>query len=165
MSRFSRPTLGSEVSSRVLYVAGVGQQMNTHKADVLAVFSVFGAVDEVEFVPNKRFCFVVFGDILSATAAKQGLSDQHIECFRGKVYIQYAVENSPRSPGPPEPECISLTAEVVVPGLEVVDEFVTVEDEELLLSDSFAGPNAKAWIESLSRRVQVDEYEEILQSS
>ena len=158
MARFCKPAVGSEAvdhPSRVLYVAGVGHQMNTLKADVLAEFAVFGVVEEVEFVPNKRFCFVVFADTLSATAAKQSLSDRHIDRFKGKVFIQYAIENSPRSPGPPEPECVYLTAEVVVPGLEVRGEFLTEEDEQILLSDEYAGPSAPQWTESLSRRVQV----------
>ena len=148
-------TEATETPSRVLYVAGVGQQMNTLKTDVLAEFAAFGAVEEVEFVANKRFCFVVFEDAHSATAAMEALSDRHIERFKGRVFIQYAVENAPRSPGPPEPECVSLTAEVVVPGLEVLEEFVSEEDEQILLSDEYAGPNAPHWKESLSRRVHV----------
>ena len=141
--------------SRVLYVAGVGHKMNTHKADVLAEFSAFGAVEEVEFVPNKRFCFVIFKETEAATAAIQNLSDRHIERFHGKLFIQYAIENTPRNLCPLEPECVSLTAEVVVPGLEILDEFLTEHEEQILLSDEYAGQNASHWTESLSRRVQV----------
>ena len=92
---------------RVLYVADVGQHLNTIKADVKADFAAFGTVEEAEFVVNKRFGFVVFKYTHSTAAAKGSHS----------ALIQHAVENAPRSPGPLQPDCLSLTAEVLVLGL------------------------------------------------
>ena len=54
---------------------------------------------------------------------------------------------------PPEPECTSTTAQVSVPGLSLLEDFLT-PDEETLLLESLCGQDAH-WQQTITRRVQV----------
>jgi hypothetical protein len=58
---------------------------------------------------------------------------------------------------PPEPECISETEDIVVPGLHLFTEFVSLEEEKELLefSDQKDDNGRQFWKTNLHRRVQV----------
>jgi hypothetical protein len=73
-----------------------------------------------------------------------------------KVAVRYADLTREMIP-PPEPECISVTADVVVPGLHLFPEFVSEEEErELIEFSDQKDPHGKLfWKTNLRRRVQV----------
>jgi alkylated DNA repair dioxygenase AlkB len=77
-----------------------------------------------------------------------------------KVGVRYADLTRTIIP-PPEPECISVTADVVVPGLHLFPEFVTEEEERELIefSDQKDSHGKLFWKTNLHRRVQHFGYE------
>jgi alkylated DNA repair protein alkB family protein 8 len=120
---------------------------------VLEVFGAYGVVEKVDFIPNKRFCFITFEEVESAMLAKKDLEKNEVDRFKTKLLIKFAEEEDSKE-AVPEPDCTSTTADVIVPGLELIRDFLSVEDEELILSSRFGGPSSPMWIESISRRIQ-----------
>lgn len=153
-ARFTKPRLDTG-PQRFLYISGVGDQLGTDPKVLAEVFSRFGPLegDGIEMVAGKRFCYVVFVDIDSAIRAKDELNGIKIpELGNASFFIKFAAETVP-SQGFPEPECTMSTESVQIPGLFVLREFLTEEEELHLLSTtcSVTAP----WEQSLNRRVQV----------
>ena len=103
-------------------------------------FSQFGDLD-TSLGPTcinlkRHVCYVIFKDVesceraLLATQTDGGIALQGYEDVR--LICKYAGIEKPVIP-PPEPECISSTANVNVPGLTVIENFVTEDEEQYLL--------------------------------
>lgn len=158
-----KPTPTNNGPTRFLYVASDALLNNSISIEVLTnFFEKFGDLDystddiAIELIPNRRFCFVCFCDIESATAVielSQNLerNSELTSIFGPKFMIKYAIERVETKP-PPEADCTSLTDHVIVPGLHVLPDFISVDEEQMLLNE-FGGDSAP-WKESLQRRVQ-----------
>lgn len=164
-NRFTKPTVNNCGPTRFLYLSCDGLQNDTISLEALTeIFSKFGELDysneetAIELIPNRRFCFICYTTVASATSAiehfnQEGLeSNELISLFGAKIVLKYAIERVETKP-PPEPECTSLTDHVEVPGLYLLNNYITEEEEKALLEE-FGGPSAP-WKESLQRRVQV----------
>lgn len=68
------------------------------------------------------------------------------------ITIKYASIKKPSTP-PPEPECTSSTVDIQVPGMMLIPDFIS-PDEEAYLLDTYATRDMK-WETNISRRVQV----------
>jgi hypothetical protein len=158
MMRFRKPS-GPETPSKFLYVSGIGHSLRTRKADIEQVFSPYGILVDILFQENKGFVFVWYQDMESAVVAKTALNNTCIEVFHVKIYITFAEvvndDEEEQSSGIAELECTSTTEHVRVSGLEVIDEFISHDEEDVILSDDYAGDKSLLWKDGLSRRVQV----------
>jgi len=163
--RFVKPSAKQSASedevTRHIYVCGLGDGLGTTVETVMSIFAPYGALDidqawgAVDLVPDKRFCFVSFIDKSSAKAAHDDLKAGPVEALGGsKLLVKYAEENAAkaRSKGPPEPEDTCCSDDITVPGLRIVEDFVSEEEEAELLS-IFDRDDA-AWEDGISRRVQ-----------
>jgi hypothetical protein len=103
----------------------------------------------------QHVCYVCYKDEMSAQRAMEYVADLGIWISDRKLSAKYAAIARPTIP-PPEPECISTTQEVVVPGLHVLADFITAEDEQRLLVFCDSQENKKSkWRTNISRKVQV----------
>ncbi len=147
------------LSTRHLYVSGLGDAMNSTVEQIRTMFSSFGELDEsypwgsIDLPSEKRFCFVSFVDTSSAQRAYDSLKDSAANkgaegCQR--FICDFAEENIIIPVA--EPVDCALSADVVIPGLHVIEDFITKEEEEKYLS-VFDGEGAQ-WEDGISRRVQ-----------
>jgi alkylated DNA repair protein alkB family protein 8 len=151
--RFVKPRVDAP-PTRFLYLSGVGSQMGTNAADLRALFGRYGELEGegVEMIPDKRFCYVIFLDALSAIDARNALNGVPLPELQGaQMYIKFADEYAPPQPMP-EPECTSMYPDVEVPGLTLIPDFITEEDHERLMN-GICSPEAP-WEQSLNRKVQ-----------
>ena len=103
----------------------------------------------------KHVCYVCYQESTSAQAALEYVGSPGMWISGRKLSAKYASIAKTPIP-PPEPECISTTADVAVPGLVVVPDFISPEVEARLLQFCDAHENRKSkWKTSISRRVQV----------
>lgn len=154
----------SDEPTRHLYFGGVGAQIGTTAESFRELLLRFGELhcDEVNetglyMPPDRRFCFASY--LLSESA------EQAFSFFRSepdlsmlgnvtKVIVKFAqrADEVAAKTVSSIPECISVTEHVVVPGLVVIENFIS-EAEEMALMDELGGDTAP-WKESISRRVQ-----------
>lgn len=136
---------GGNEPTRFLYVSGVGDFFKSDKEVLRRLFGAYGELDYKDgdaicFIDEMRYCFVCYTAVESAVQAcavftgcdyLTKLSQELQENMQGitKLYVRYAKEKS-TARGPPEPECVSSTAHVVVPGCMVIENFITEEEEE-----------------------------------
>jgi hypothetical protein len=114
-----------EGPTRVLYVAGVGDELGTALDSVRAVFAAFGELDDehgaaIDMVPSKvseyvpwmqssnsliprcvrvyfqRFCFVVYKTVEDAQRAFAALDHVEVPDLGVQLYLRYAVEAEDR---------------------------------------------------------------------
>lgn len=154
----------SNEPSRHLYIAGVGDLFDTNLEMLKNFFSGFGELEKTEnydgvyMPPGKRFSFVSYVNLSDSIAAYSYFQRDHVEwpdlqsIKFSKLHVKYAFPFSKDS-GKPEAECTSVTADVHVPGLAVVEDFITFSEEEALLKEF--DMSSEGWKETLSRRVQV----------
>lgn len=125
--------------TRFLFVSKADISDPNLAAELISIFSRYGDLDETMgpvYINHKRHvCYVCFQDkgscqkALLATQCKEGMS---LSGGVEKLICKYADVERPVTP-PPEPECISTTEGVDVPGLTVMEEFVSEEEERFLL--------------------------------
>jgi len=156
MPRFRKPDVKQgriASASRHLYVAGLGEGLGHTFSQVRQVFSVFGELDGVELRSEKRFVFVSFKHTSSAVLAREELKDRPLDVLGGVRLgiIEFAEElEEEDAKKSTEIEDVASTLDVAVPGCEVWTDFVSVEEEELLLNEL----DSHAWEMNLKRRVQ-----------
>jgi len=68
-----------------------------------------------------------------------------------KIYVRYA-ERFAAPTAPPEPECTSVTKDIIVPGLHLVEEFISNETETVILN-AHCRDNSN-WLKDILRRVK-----------
>lgn len=104
---------------------------------------------------GQHVCYVCFQEEKSAERAMQYVSSVGIWISNRKLSTKYAAIARPPIP-PPEPECISMTEDIVVPGLHVLTDFISLEDEKRLIEFCDSHENKKSkWKTNISRKVQV----------
>ncbi len=103
---------------------------------------------------ERRYCVVSFANLDDAVVAWNFfLTEPDLsELGASKVLVKYA-HIAEAVTKPPEPECCSSTDSIVVPGLQLISEFVSPEEENSIMGEF--GVDSAPWKESLSRRVQV----------
>ena len=170
--RFCKPRLnaaGGAGSTRFLYVAGVGAAIGSDMEKLKSFFESFGELDDstgeaVDMVPDRRYVYIIYKDALSAEKAVHFITkDKSCDAAyllekvgASKVIPNYAIEKSSiNTVAPAEVECTSSLRNMAlqVPGCYILPDFISGEEEQLLLSE-LAGAEAP-WRENLSRRVQV----------
>ena len=127
--------------SSVLYVAGCGARLSCSAEDVAATFAEFGRVEDVEMTPNAQFCFVAFSAEEEAAAALAAVTAQR---HRGvgslvgrRLHAKMAARRAGLPPGLGEdhlPPAASLGDLRAVPGLHVLEGFVTEAEEAALMA-------------------------------
>lgn len=161
--RFVKPSKDSlDAPSQHLYFAGLGCQMKTDR-EQLREFLVarFGPLQSGEdddglYMPaERRYCIASFPDIEQAVRAHVFFAAEPDLSSLGasKVVARFAQLAEEKTSRAPEPECTSATEEVHVPGLLLVPDFVSAEEEAALLGE--LGGDSAPWRDSLNRRVQV----------
>ena len=161
--RFIKPSAASkEVPSEHLYIAGIGDSLRTPIDQIKEIFAAFGELDDsqswgsVDAPEGKRYVFVSYKEASSAERAYTSMVNQPVPALGcSKLLIRYAnrVPEGAKPKGVPETaEDVCVTRDVVVPGLVLVEDFIS-EEEHKRLWDLFGADDAP-WEESLSRRVQ-----------
>ncbi|KAL6652089.1 hypothetical protein ACP70R_011014 [Stipagrostis hirtigluma subsp. patula] len=157
-----RPLAGAEHSSPpppspVLYVANCGPAVGLTHADIRGAFDAFGEVAGVHNADDSGARVIVrFREPAAAEAAMAALHGRPCGRLAGRVlHIRYSVPVKPKArAGGPVP--VALTAaELGVPGIYMVPEFVTAAEEQELL----AAVDSRPWKSLAKRRVQHYGYE------
>ena len=172
------------VSTRFLHVAGIDpvELKSAENYDALKdLFEKFGPLEEdhglvvcaekvsrinstsctvsehpISDMSRQRFCWVRYLDVSSAVAATEALSNHLCGTLGGhSLHLSYADVSVP----PPVPAVAILPGQTLgempaVPGLEVIPDFVSVEEENQYLNGLCAVDSA-CWLEGINRRVQV----------
>ena len=100
----------------------------------------------------KRICYIIYTEAEFAAKATSHFLQHPLVIDGFNITIKYADIKKPSTP-PPEPECTSGTHDITVPGMTLITEFIT-PDEETYLLDIYANADMK-WETNISRRVQV----------
>ncbi|CAM9649270.1 unnamed protein product, partial [Discosporangium mesarthrocarpum] len=148
---FSRPQVGCE-NEPTAHVCILGFSASSAEKEVRNLCLPFGNIVSIQREAKDRgMCFVSFEDVASAAAARVELDGKHILQLGRAVQAKF-VRPLPDS-GPSEQlECVSKTNHVEVPGLTLVEDFVTEEEEQTLLRPLLL--EAAPWTGPLKRRVQ-----------
>ncbi|CAN6269167.1 unnamed protein product [Urochloa humidicola] len=162
MSGYTRPRpLAEDAAPRppsaVLYVANCGPAVGVTDADVRAAFDAFGEVAEVQPADSSGARVIVrFQEPAAAEAAMAALHGRPCDRLAGRVlHIRYSVPVKPKAPrGGSLPVAIAAS-ELGIPGIYMVEEFVTAAEEQELL----AAVDSRPWKSLAKRRVQHYGYE------
>lgn len=163
--RFGKPSKGKESSpTRFLYISGVGSEFSSDPVLLKNYLEQFGELqfdfmdDENHFegiyMPlNRRYCFAIYKEVTSAIQAYEHFQHNPSNFPLGVSHLLVRYTDVSDNKSPPEPESTSETIHVNVPGLFLLENFVSVEEEASLLAEY--GTDSAPWKESLHRRVQV----------
>jgi hypothetical protein len=172
--RFVKPSKDvQETPTKHLYMAGLGQQMGTNR-ELLRKFLVdkFGPLEESQrddgddddgvnddglYMPHdRRYCVASFQSVEHAVVANDFFHTDPDLSFVGasKVSVRFANLAEDRIKTIPEPICTSTTSSIEVPGLYLLEDFIS-EEEENQLMEQIGCDSSPSWKESLNRRVQV----------
>ncbi|KAG5389025.1 hypothetical protein IGI04_030566 [Brassica rapa subsp. trilocularis] len=162
--RFVRPSPSSpssgtgEPNSSNLYVANCGPAVGLSHDAIAAVFSAFGEVKGVYPADESGVRVIVsFADPFSAKSALEALSGRPCPDLDGRtLHIRYSVLQLPSQTQVNECVPVSLSdSDLNIPGLFLLPDFVTAEEEQQLL----AAVDTQPWIGLAKRRVQHYGYE------
>ncbi|KAF3498297.1 hypothetical protein DY000_02053467 [Brassica cretica] len=159
--RFVRPLPSSgtgESNSSNLYVANCGPAVGLSHDAIGAVFSAFGEVKGVYTADESGVRVIVsFADPFSAKSALEALSGRPCPDLDGRtLHIRYSVLQLPSQTQVNECVPVSLSgSDLNIPGLFLLPDFVTAEEEQQLL----AAVDTQPWIGLAKRRVQHYGYE------
>lgn len=161
--KFAKPSKATaHVPSQHLYLGGIGSQMKTPRDELRTLLIQFGELmseeegdDGISMPEDRRFCFASFSTVDSAERAYHFFSTEPSfpTINASKVDVKYAQRVDEEQKKSPEPECTSLSEHVVVPGMAIINNFISADEEQALM-DELANKSSPAWKESLSRRVQ-----------
>lgn len=163
--RFAKPAASFVGPSRSIYIAGLGDQLKTDKTKLVEFFSQFGELEDNDgdqgiYMPEgKRFIFISFVDCQVAEHVYSSLEvNPSIPSLNANnLQVKYAQLASTKKST--EPECTSSTDNIHVPGLAVIEDFITEEEE----SDMMEFYSSNDWKVSLQRRVQVTKHYRLTQ--
>ncbi|CAN7030939.1 unnamed protein product [Brassica rapa subsp. trilocularis] len=162
--RFVRPSPSSpssgtgEPNSSNLYVANCGPAVGLSHDAIAAVFSAFGEVKGVYPADESGVRVIIsFADPFSAKSALEALSGRPCPDLDGRtLHIRYSVLQLPSQTQVNECVPVSLSdSDLNIPGLFLLPDFVTAEEEQQLL----AAVDTQPWIGLAKRRVQHYGYE------
>ncbi|XP_010478904.1 PREDICTED: alkylated DNA repair protein alkB homolog 8 [Camelina sativa] len=162
--RFVRPTQSSpssdtgEPNSSNLYVANCGPAVGLSDDAIAAVFADFGEVKGVYAADESGVRVIIsFANPFSAKSALEALNGRPCPDLKGRsLHIRYSVLQLASETQVNDCVPVSLVdSELNIPGLFLIPEFVSVEEEQQLL----AAVDARPWIGLAKRRVQHYGYE------
>jgi hypothetical protein len=112
--------------------------------------------DGIYMPQDRRYCIASFPTLEASIAAYEFFSnEEHDVSVLGasRILTNFAQQmDNQKLQKSPEAECTSTTASVVVPGLVLIENFVTEDEAVLLMAE--LGDECAPWRESLCRRVQ-----------
>uniref|UniRef100_A0A8R7TLS4 RRM domain-containing protein n=1 Tax=Triticum urartu TaxID=4572 RepID=A0A8R7TLS4_TRIUA len=144
--------------SAVLYVANCGPAVGLTHDDVAAAFGAFGEVEAVSAADDSGARVIVrFREPAAAGAAMAALHGRPCARLAGRVlHIRYSVPAPPKAPVAVSAPPVALSSsELGIPGVHLVQEFVTAAEEQELL----AAVDSRPWKRLAKRRVQHYGYE------
>ncbi|KAK3141593.1 hypothetical protein QOZ80_4BG0335910 [Eleusine coracana subsp. coracana] len=161
-SGFTRPRQRAEDSasptpSAVLYVANCGPAVGVTDADVREAFGAFGEVAGVHAADDSGARVIVrFHEPAAAEAAMAALHGRPCGGLAGRVlHIRYSVPVKPKAPASSSLPVAVTASELGIPGIYMVEEFLTAAEEQELL----AAVDSRPWKSLAKRRVQHYGYE------
>uniref|UniRef100_A0A453CTY8 RRM domain-containing protein n=1 Tax=Aegilops tauschii subsp. strangulata TaxID=200361 RepID=A0A453CTY8_AEGTS len=142
----------------VLYVANCGPAVGLTHDDVAAAFGAFGEVQGVSAADDSGARVIVrFREPAAAGAAMAALHGRPCGRLSGRVlHIRYSVPAPPKAPVAVSAPPVALSSsELGIPGIHLVQEFVSAAEEQELL----AAVDSRPWKRLAKRRVQHYGYE------
>ncbi|CAI0410308.1 unnamed protein product [Linum tenue] len=157
--RFTRPKAGdAQSSSSNLFVANCGPAVGLSYEAIASAFAAFGDVEGVYAADDSGTRVIVsYGQVDSAQAALAALNGKPCPELGGRsLHIRNSVlQPIGKSPVDHAIPVSRLASEVNIPGLYLLHDFVTVEEEQELL----AAVDSRPWNNLSKRRVQHYGYE------
>ncbi|XP_039142466.1 alkylated DNA repair protein ALKBH8 homolog isoform X2 [Dioscorea cayenensis subsp. rotundata] len=156
-SMFARPKCSTTTSPN-LYVANCGPTVGLSLETISSVFSAFGRVTGVHAADDTGARVIVcFSDTTAAQAAYQALNGNPCPQLRGRTLrMRFSLPKLPAKVQDNDSLSVFLLAsELAIPGIYLVHDFITPEEEEVLL----AAVDASPWKSLAKRRVQHYGYE------
>jgi len=149
--------------TRYVFISNADTTSDTVIQDITDIFQSFGELDTSTgpvFVNYKRHvCYVCYKDPMAAQHAIQQSIDPGVIVKGRKISAKYADIARPVTP-PPEAECTSTTDHVDVPGLYLIEEVISSEEEASLIALCDSNEKGRTlWRNNISRRVQHFGYE------
>ncbi|PKI76503.1 hypothetical protein CRG98_003054 [Punica granatum] len=159
LPRFARPKEGAAgVRSPNLFVANCGPAVGVSQDAVEAVFGRFGEVKGVYAADESGARVIVcYGEVSSAEAAMEALNGRPCAELNGRsLHIRYSVHQPASQVKADNSVPVSFdVSELNIPGLHLVHDFVSAEEERELL----AAVDGRPWNGLAKRRVQHYGYE------
>ncbi|XP_024984934.1 alkylated DNA repair protein ALKBH8 homolog isoform X1 [Cynara cardunculus var. scolymus] len=158
LPKFTRPKGGHDELSSNLYVANCGPAVGLTLASIASAFSSYGIVKGV-YPADESGCRVIvsYHDESSAQAALEALNRHPCPDLGGRsLHICYSVQRPLCQAVATDSVQVSLGAsELNIPGIYLIHDFVSAQEEEQLL----AAVDARPWHSLAKRRVQHYGYE------
>uniref|UniRef100_A0ACD5UTB7 Uncharacterized protein n=1 Tax=Avena sativa TaxID=4498 RepID=A0ACD5UTB7_AVESA len=162
-SGYTRPpliagdTAARPAPSAVLYVANCGPAVGLTHDDVAAAFGAYGEVEGVSAADDSGARVIVqFREPAAAGAAMAALHGRPCGRLAGRVlHIRFSVPAAPKSSVSVALPVALSSSDLGIPGIHLVEEFVTAAEEQELL----AAVDSKPWKRLAKRRVQHYGYE------
>ncbi|XP_076031512.1 tRNA (carboxymethyluridine(34)-5-O)-methyltransferase ALKBH8-like isoform X2 [Oratosquilla oratoria] len=108
-----------------LFIGNAGLTTGLDEESVVELFSLYGSLENVVLVPGKQYSFVCFGNVESAEHAYETIHGVvGIRGSRFPLYLAYVEE---------VPGIKSGVEYKIPPGLKVVEDFISVTEEQELL--------------------------------
>ncbi|ONK55728.1 uncharacterized protein A4U43_C10F390 [Asparagus officinalis] len=156
--RFTRPKESNPEKSPNLYVANCGPKVGISYDDMESVFAKFGEVIGVHAADETGARVIVcFSEVDSAGTAFEALNGNPCRELGGRtLHMRYSVPRPKAKVRGNDSLSVSfLSSELEIPGIYLVRDFVTAEQEQELLQ----AVDARPWKSLAKRRVQHYGYE------
>ncbi|PKA62361.1 alkylated DNA repair protein alkB like 8 [Apostasia shenzhenica] len=157
-SRFSHPKSSDNLATSNLYVANCGPAVGISFNDIKAIFGTFGEVTGIHPADESGTRVIVcFSEVSDAQAAYGSLNGRSCSGLGGRIlHLRYSVPQQPQKVRSNGSLPISLlSSELAIPGIYLVHNIVTLEEEQMLL----AAVDDRPWKSLSKRRVQHYGYE------
>ncbi|KAG1362779.1 alkylated DNA repair protein ALKBH8 [Cocos nucifera] len=157
-SKFTRPNGMDHESSSSLYVANCGPSVGISFDNIESVFGSFGKVIGIHAADETGTRVIVcFHEVSAAQAAFKALNGYSCSNLGGRtLHMRYSVPQPPLKVMGGDSLPVSLSAsELAIPGIYLLHEFITLEEEKELLAEVDAMP----WKRLSKRKVQHYGYE------
>ncbi|XP_028554732.1 alkylated DNA repair protein ALKBH8 homolog isoform X2 [Dendrobium catenatum] len=163
LSRFTNPKGSSCSATQNLYVANCGPAVGISFEDIKSVFSIFGEVVGIHAADDSGTRVIVcYSELIAAKAAFETLNGCRCGALGGRIlHIRYSILQPPPKVNINDSLSVSLlSSELAIPGIFLVHDFITSEEEQELL----AAVDSKPWNNLSKRRVQHYGYEFLYQT-
>lgn len=158
LSRFTNPKGSSCSITQNLYVANCGPAVGISFKDIKSVFNTFGEVIGIYAADESGARVIVcFSDLKAAEAAFETLNGCHCKALGGRIlHMRYSMQQQPPKVNYNDSLSVFLlSSELAIPGIYLVHDFITAEEEQELL----AAVDCRPWKNLSKRRVQHYGYE------
>ena len=136
----------SDKESKHLYITNISNLKNLK--------NFFEELHVIEFVDKKNFFYISFETIEDSIEAFKKLKTPNEKLDNRKLIVEYSKKKIEKEKKI-NIECTSETKNIEIPGLKIIEDFITKEEEESILKEI----NSKEWLTNIKRRVQHYGYE------